>query len=157
MMEDMSTSLPPSPRPSDPAIFVHARAHPLIASAILVTVGALVLMVSDAAQSAEDSAGVGPTAPVTVTLWLTPTPSPTPTLTPTPTPTPTLTPSPSPSPSPAPEPEPAPPPAPEPDRHAYYKNCDAARAAGAAPILRGEPGYRSGLDRDDDGIACEWS
>jgi hypothetical protein len=38
---------------------------------------------------------------------------------------------------------------------AYYRNCDAARAAGAAPIRRGEPGYRAALDRDDDGIACE--
>ncbi|MGH3934526.1 MAG: excalibur calcium-binding domain-containing protein [Pseudonocardiaceae bacterium] len=37
----------------------------------------------------------------------------------------------------------------------YYKNCDAARAAGAAPINRGEPGYRSALDRDNDGVACE--
>ncbi|MDQ4010494.1 MAG: excalibur calcium-binding domain-containing protein [Actinomycetota bacterium] len=38
---------------------------------------------------------------------------------------------------------------------AYYQNCTAVRAAGAAPIRRGEPGYRSELDRDDDGIACE--
>jgi len=38
---------------------------------------------------------------------------------------------------------------------AYYANCDAARAAGAAPLNRGDPGYRSGLDRDDDGVACE--
>jgi len=38
---------------------------------------------------------------------------------------------------------------------AYYANCTEARAAGAAPILRGEPGYRSGLDRDGDGVACE--
>ena len=37
----------------------------------------------------------------------------------------------------------------------YYPNCDAARAAGAAPIRRGEPGYRPALDRDNDGIACE--
>lgn len=37
----------------------------------------------------------------------------------------------------------------------YYANCDAARAAGAAPLFAGEPGYRSGLDRDSDGIACE--
>ncbi|MCV7386379.1 excalibur calcium-binding domain-containing protein [Mycolicibacter longobardus] len=37
----------------------------------------------------------------------------------------------------------------------YYKNCAEARAAGAAPIHKGEPGYRSGLDRDGDGIACE--
>lgn len=37
----------------------------------------------------------------------------------------------------------------------YYKNCDAARAAGAAPINRGEPSYRPALDRDNDGVACE--
>lgn len=39
----------------------------------------------------------------------------------------------------------------------YYKNCDAVRAAGAAPLHRGDPGYRSELDRDGDGIACEWT
>lgn len=37
----------------------------------------------------------------------------------------------------------------------YYRNCDAARAAGAAPINRGEPGYREQMDGDSDGIACE--
>lgn len=37
----------------------------------------------------------------------------------------------------------------------YYQNCTAARAAGAAPIYAGEPGYRRKLDRDGDGIACE--
>ena len=37
----------------------------------------------------------------------------------------------------------------------YYKNCDAARADGNAPIRRGEDGYRDQLDRDGDGIACE--
>jgi uncharacterized protein (DUF3084 family) len=37
----------------------------------------------------------------------------------------------------------------------YYKNCDAVRAAGKAPLHRGEPGYASHLDRDNDGIACE--
>ena len=36
-----------------------------------------------------------------------------------------------------------------------YRNCAAARAAGAAPIRRGEPGYAKHLDRDNDGIACE--
>ncbi|MFJ3205727.1 excalibur calcium-binding domain-containing protein [Streptomyces sp. NPDC086989] len=40
---------------------------------------------------------------------------------------------------------------------AYYKNCHAVRAAGRAPIYRGQPGYRSGLDRDGDGKACDWS
>jgi hypothetical protein len=38
---------------------------------------------------------------------------------------------------------------------AYYPNCTAARAAGAAPIRVGDPGYRAGLDRDGDGVACE--
>lgn len=38
---------------------------------------------------------------------------------------------------------------------AYYPNCTAARAAGAAPIYRGQPGYSAKLDRDGDGIACE--
>ena len=37
----------------------------------------------------------------------------------------------------------------------YYRNCAEARAAGAAPIREGEPGYRTGLDRDHDSIACE--
>jgi hypothetical protein len=37
----------------------------------------------------------------------------------------------------------------------YYANCAAARAAGVAPIHRGQPGYRPQLDRDGDGVACE--
>jgi endonuclease YncB( thermonuclease family) len=37
----------------------------------------------------------------------------------------------------------------------YYDDCDAARAAGAAPLHAGEAGYRTGLDRDGDSIACE--
>lgn len=37
----------------------------------------------------------------------------------------------------------------------YYANCSQAKAAGAAPLRRGEPGYREDLDRDHDGIACE--
>lgn len=36
-----------------------------------------------------------------------------------------------------------------------YANCTEARAAGAAPISRGEPGYASHLDRDGDGIGCD--
>lgn len=38
---------------------------------------------------------------------------------------------------------------------AYYRNCDAARAAGVAPLYRGEPGYREPMDADSDGVACE--
>lgn len=37
----------------------------------------------------------------------------------------------------------------------YYENCTAVRAAGAAPIYRGSPGYDTHLDRDRDGIGCE--
>lgn len=83
------------------------------------------------------------------------------------------------SPAPAPNPEPAPKPAPAPNHvpapvhqqapapqpapvqpaqsggDVYYKNCAAARAAGAAPLHADEPGYRLALDRDRDGVACE--
>ena len=38
---------------------------------------------------------------------------------------------------------------------AWYRNCRQARAAGVAPMRRGDPGYRAGLDADDDGVACE--
>jgi hypothetical protein len=48
--------------------------------------------------------------------------------------------------------EAAPPP---PPKDVYYANCDAVRAAGAAPLYVGQPGYRPGLDRDHDGVACE--
>ncbi|GAA1650376.1 thermonuclease family protein [Georgenia ruanii] len=54
----------------------------------------------------------------------------------------------SPAPAPAPQPKPAP-------ANVYYKNCAAARAAGAAPVYRGEPGYAPHLDRDGDGVGCE--
>lgn len=37
----------------------------------------------------------------------------------------------------------------------YFRNCNEARAAGAAPLRRGEPGYREAMDGDRDGIACE--
>lgn len=37
----------------------------------------------------------------------------------------------------------------------YYRNCTEAKAAGAAPLRLGDPGYRAALDRDKDGIACE--
>ncbi len=38
---------------------------------------------------------------------------------------------------------------------AYYANCTAVRAAGAAPIRTGDAGYGRHLDRDGDGVACE--
>ncbi len=36
------------------------------------------------------------------------------------------------------------------------RNCAEARAAGAAPILRGTPAYAERLDADGDGVACEF-
>ncbi|MEU2430459.1 excalibur calcium-binding domain-containing protein [Streptomyces sp. NPDC007861] len=45
--------------------------------------------------------------------------------------------------------------APEPPAGVHYRNCDAVRAAGAAPLHRGDPGYGGHLDRDGDGVACE--
>jgi hypothetical protein len=38
---------------------------------------------------------------------------------------------------------------------AHYANCSAARAAGAAPVRVGDPGYSRKLDRDGDGVGCE--
>jgi Protein of unknown function (DUF1524)/Excalibur calcium-binding domain len=38
---------------------------------------------------------------------------------------------------------------------APFENCAAARAAGSAPVRRGDPGYGSNLDGDGDGVACE--
>jgi len=55
----------------------------------------------------------------------------------------------------APAPPTTPTPPPPPVTEAYYSNCAAAKAAGAAPMAKGQPGYRAGLDGDKDGIACE--
>lgn len=46
-------------------------------------------------------------------------------------------------------------PAPVPGGDLYYANCAAVRAAGAAPLRAGQPGYRTALDGDKDGVACE--
>jgi len=63
-------------------------------------------------------------------------------------------PQPKPEPNPAPKPVPAPAPN-DPPASAYYANCTEAKAAGADPLHTGDPGYRSALDRDHDGTACE--
>lgn len=42
-----------------------------------------------------------------------------------------------------------------PDTSVTYAKCDDVRAAGKAPIHRGDPGYSGNLDRDGDGIGCE--
>lgn len=45
--------------------------------------------------------------------------------------------------------------APPPQNNVYYANCSEARAAGDTPLYRGDPGYASHLDGDNDGVACE--
>lgn len=113
---------------------------------------------------------------VSLTVRATPTPAslvshkPTPSTSPSPTPSPSPSTNPTPSPesttaeptpeqtvdAPVEEPTPEPPAQPEPaPQQAYYSSCREAKAAGAAPLYRGDPGYRSGLDRDGDGVACE--
>jgi len=37
----------------------------------------------------------------------------------------------------------------------YITDCVSARRMGIAPLYKGFPGYRTSLDRDGDGIACE--
>ena len=40
-------------------------------------------------------------------------------------------------------------------QNVHYANCSEVRAAGAAPLYQGQPGYNGKLDRDHDGVACE--
>jgi hypothetical protein len=37
----------------------------------------------------------------------------------------------------------------------HYPGCNEVRAAGKAPLRYGEPGYRSDMDGDGDGVPCE--
>ncbi|MET0966816.1 MAG: excalibur calcium-binding domain-containing protein [Nakamurella sp.] len=46
-------------------------------------------------------------------------------------------------------------PAPTASDGTFYASCDDARAAGRGPISRGESGYRSALDPNSNGVACE--
>jgi hypothetical protein len=41
------------------------------------------------------------------------------------------------------------------EQSVYYAGSDEVRAAGAAPLYEGDPGYREGMDGDGDGVACE--
>jgi hypothetical protein len=126
-----------------------------LAASIAIAAGSL--------MSACDSSNVAPTPPAPVTSEA---PAPTATsepVVPPPASQPaTQAPAPPPAAVPAPVPPPAPPPPPadppgpaDPPAGVYYENCAEARAAGVAPLQAGEPGYREGLDRDKDGVACE--
>jgi hypothetical protein len=44
---------------------------------------------------------------------------------------------------------------PAPDAPVPYADCAAVRAAGAAPIRRGDPGWDPAFDGDGDGVGCE--
>lgn len=57
--------------------------------------------------------------------------------------------------APAPAAPAAPAPAAPPAGNVYYQNCDAVRAAGAAPIYPGDPGFQPKFDRNNDGVGCE--
>ncbi|WP_295651836.1 excalibur calcium-binding domain-containing protein [uncultured Dietzia sp.] len=70
-------------------------------------------------------------------------------------PAPVEAPAPAAAPVPAQAPVPAAAPVPQADTSTYFANCTEVRAAGLAPIPAGSPGYRAGLDRDNDGFACE--
>ncbi|MDM7487759.1 DUF1524 domain-containing protein [Rhodococcus sp. CSLK01-03] len=72
-----------------------------------------------------------------------------------PEPAPAATTVPEPVPSVAPEPVPSVAPEPAPAPAVAYRNCAEARAAGAAPLYAGQPGYSEKMDGDGDGVACE--
>ena len=126
--------------------------------------------------TAQDAVGEGVSTSSTITLTvaesavaslvMTPDESPSATPEPEATPKPEVTPEPEPaseepqeaSDAPEVEEEPAAPaPAPQPVRAPtqMYSSCAQARAAGAAPLYEGDPGYNPRLDRDKDGVACE--
>ncbi|MDV8002761.1 excalibur calcium-binding domain-containing protein [Rhodococcus sp. IEGM 1408] len=138
-----------------------ARRWPLVGSAAFALfVASLVFMPpAEAAPAPAPAAKPVPTSlpkPIISTVTATTTvPAATTTLTtavPTPAPARTQAPIRTPAPVPA---RPVAPAAAPPQLSAWYPNCSAARAAGAAPLRRGEPGYSSKLDRDNDGVACE--
>ncbi|MEU8898647.1 excalibur calcium-binding domain-containing protein [Nocardia sp. NPDC048505] len=106
--------------------------------------------VTSAPVSSSPVVSAAPVAPATTTVPAAPTSfSPAPPVPPLPS---TRVPAPQPFVAPPTAESTTPPPAPA---RVHYADCDAVRAAGAAPLHRGEPGYRSGLDRDNDGIACD--
>ena len=157
--------LPPIPKPLSPAR--QAAAPAVVASGLGVAL--LLAQVggpgSDPAPNAPTSTRTTTQVPPRTQLPATDMPSPTPS----PTPTPTYSPLPvAPSSSPLPTPEPPPTyvpsttvyPPPPPfytpiPQSTYYKNCSQAHQDGRYNIPRGDPAYRPGLDRDQDGFACE--
>ena len=132
-----------------------------LAGALLLTGCSSSVRAPKPVPSASSSTSVSASPSVSATPSSSPTPSAS--ATPSESPTPTETPSPVPT-TEAPVPAPAAPVSEAPAQQVqqaparssvYYETCADARAAGAAPLHRGEPGYRPGLDKDGDGVACE--
>lgn len=95
------------------------------------------------------------TGEMALTSSFTPAPAPLVVAPPAPAPAPVIV-APEPAPAPAPEPAPAPGPAPAPaPAEVTYANCDAVRAAGAAPLDQGATGDSTKLDRDEGSIGCD--
>ena len=148
---------------------IHAATAGVLAGALLLTGCSSSVRAPKPGPSASSSTSVSASPSVSAT----PSSSPSASATPSESPTPTVTPSPVPTteaPVQAPSAEaPAAPVSAAPAQQApaqpvqqaparssvYYETCADARAAGAAPLHRGEPGYRPGLDKDGDGVACE--
>lgn len=122
-----------------------------IAALVMAGLWTLIWLIMVLVDPAKPQPGGAP-SPVPVASSASPSPSPSPSLSPTPAPSPT--PTPTPTVAPTTEQPAAVPPTTEPVA-VYYANCDAVRAAGKAPLSKGSPGYRAGLDADGDGIACE--
>ena len=144
---------------------IHAATAGVLAGALLVTGCSSSIRAPKVTPSASSSST---SASASASVSATPSSSPTPSASATPSesPSPTVTPSPVPT-TEAPVQAPAAPVSEAPAQQAepvqqapaqssvYYETCADARAAGAAPLHRGDPGYRPGLDRDGDGVACE--
>jgi hypothetical protein len=142
-----------------------------VAAVVLVLIGLVLFNPftggDDAATTAAPTAEVEttpapegtPSAPETAPTTTTPTTAPTQEPTQTPTRTPSKTPTSEPS---TPKSSSTTPPTTEPTSapttstaSVAYRNCGEVRAAGKAPLHRGDPGYSAELDHNGDGTACE--
>ena len=138
----VGAALMPTPAPS-----LTPASGPVAATSTVTTTARAAALTATVPQTPTSSpASATPVTPVAVESEYTPqqTDSPAPTYAPAP----AQTYAPPQTYAPAPVAEPVP-------QAAYYPNCSAARAAGVAPLYRGQPGYASKLDRDNDGVACE--
>lgn len=141
---------------------IHAATVGVLAGALLLTgcsssvrAPKVTPSASSSSTSASASVSATPSSSPTPSASATPSESPSPTVTPSPVPT-TEAPAQAPAAEAPAQQAPAQPVQQAPAQSSvYYESCADARAAGAAPLHRGEPGYRAALDKDGDGVACE--